>query len=54
MALNTTGLGLIIAIPATIFWRHFRAYVDSLVIEMEQEAVRLVEVAHGERARNAS
>ncbi|MHC2996830.1 MotA/TolQ/ExbB proton channel family protein [Tepidiphilus sp. HLB4] len=54
VALNTTGLGLIIAIPATIFWRHFRAYVDSLVIEMEQEAVRLVEVAHGERARNAS
>ena len=50
VALNTTGLGLIIAIPATIFWRHFRAYVDSLVIEMEQEAVRLVEVAHGERA----
>ncbi|MBI5780753.1 MAG: MotA/TolQ/ExbB proton channel family protein [Rhodocyclales bacterium] len=54
VALNTTGLGLIIAIPATIFWRHFRAYVDSLVIEMEQEAVRLVEVAHGERARNGS
>ena len=54
VALNTTRLGLIIAIPATIFWRHFRAYVDSLVIEMEQEAVRLVEVAHGERARNAS
>ena len=54
VALDTTGLGLIIAIPATIFWRHFRAYVDSLVIEMEQEAVRLVEVAHGERARNAS
>ena len=50
VALNTTGLGLIIAIPATIFWRHFRAYVDSLVLEMEQEAVRLVEVAHGERA----
>ena len=50
VALNSTGLGLIIAIPATIFWRHFRAYVDSLVIEMEQEAVRLVEVAHGERA----
>ena len=50
VALNTTGLGLIIAIPATIFWRHFRAYVESLVIEMEQEAVRLVEVAHGERA----
>lgn len=51
IALNTTGFGLIIAIPATIFWRHFRALVDSLVIDMEQQAIRLVEVAHGERKR---
>lgn len=49
IALNTTGLGLIIAIPATIFWRHFRAQVDSLVIDMEQQAIKLVEVVHGER-----
>ena len=49
IALNTTGLGLIIAIPATIFWRHFRALVDSLVIDMEQQAIKLVEVVHGER-----
>lgn len=49
IALNTTGLGLIIAIPATIFWRHFRAHVDSLVIDMEQQAIKLVEVVHGER-----
>ncbi|MDX5446598.1 MAG: MotA/TolQ/ExbB proton channel family protein [Zoogloeaceae bacterium] len=51
IALNTTGFGLIIAIPATIFWRHFRALVDTFVIEMEQQAIRLVEVVHGERAR---
>ena len=49
IALNTTGMGLIIAIPATIFWRHFRALVDSFVIEMEQQAIKLVEVVHGER-----
>lgn len=49
IALNTTGLGLIIAIPATIFWRHFRALVDSFVIDMEQQAIKLVEVVHGER-----
>ncbi len=49
LALYTTGFGLIIAIPATIFWRHYRAYVDDLIIEMEQAAVRLIEVAHGER-----
>lgn len=49
IALNTTGLGLIIAIPATIFWRHFRALIDSFVIDMEQQAIKLVEVVHGER-----
>ncbi len=49
IALYTTGLGLIIAIPAMIFWRHFRALIDSFVIDMEQQAVKLVEVAHGER-----
>ena len=48
-ALYTTGLGLIIAIPAMIFWRHFRALIDSFVIDMEQQAIKLVEVAHGER-----
>jgi biopolymer transport protein ExbB len=49
VALYNTGFGLIIAIPSMIFWRHFRALVDSLVIEMQQQAVRLVEVLHGER-----
>lgn len=49
IALNTTGLGLIIAIPATIFWRHFRALIDSFIIDMEQQAIKLVEVVHGER-----
>jgi biopolymer transport protein ExbB len=48
-ALNTTGMGLVIAIPATIFWRHFRALVDDFVIDMEQQAIKLVEVVHGER-----
>jgi biopolymer transport protein ExbB len=40
---------LIIAIPAMIFWRHFRALVNSFVLDMEQQAVKLVEVVHGER-----
>lgn len=50
IALYNTGFGLVIAIPAMIFWRHFRALVDSFVIEMEQQAVKLVEVVHGERS----
>ena len=49
IALYNTGFGLIIAIPSLIFWRHFRALVDSFVIDMEQQAIRLVEVMHGER-----
>ena len=49
IALNTTGMGLVIAIPATIFWRHFRALIDGFVIEMEQQAIKLVEVVHGDR-----
>jgi biopolymer transport protein ExbB len=49
IALYNTGFGLIIAIPSMIFWRHFRALVNSLVVEMEQQAVMLVEVVHGER-----
>lgn len=49
VALYNTGFGLIIAIPSMIFWRHFRALVNSLVVEMEQQAVMLVEVVHGDR-----
>ncbi len=50
VALYNTGFGLIIAIPSMIFYRHFRALVDSLVIEMELQAVKLVELVHGERS----
>lgn len=49
VALYNTGFGLIIAIPSMIFYRHFRAMVESLVIEMEQQAIKLVELVHGER-----
>jgi biopolymer transport protein ExbB len=49
VALYNTGFGLVIAIPSMIFYRHFRAQVDGLLIEMEQEAVKLVELVHGER-----
>lgn len=49
VALYNTGFGLIIAIPSMIFYRHFRAMVDGLVIEMELQAVKLIELVHGER-----
>ena len=49
VALYNTGFGLVIAIPAMIFFRHFRGRVESFVVEMEQQAARLVDVVHGER-----
>ena len=51
MALYATAFGILIAIPATIFWRHFRRMVDDYVVEMEQQAAVLLETAHGERRR---
>ena len=49
IALYNTGFGLLIAIPAMIFFRHFRGKVESFVVEMEQQASRLVDIVHGER-----
>lgn len=49
VALYNTGFGLLIAIPAMIFYRHFRALVDGFVVEMELQAVKLVELIHDER-----
>ncbi|MDD4978270.1 MAG: MotA/TolQ/ExbB proton channel family protein [Gallionella sp.] len=49
IALYNTAFGLIVAIPSMIFYRHFRAKVDSLSVEMEQQAIKLVEIVHGQR-----
>lgn len=52
-ALITTAAGLSVAIPSLIFYRHFRGKVEALTVQMEQEAVKLVEILHGERAAQA-
>jgi len=49
VALYNTALGLIVAIPSMMFYRYFRARVDTLMVEMEQQAIKRVELAHGER-----
>ncbi|MDQ5887892.1 MAG: MotA/TolQ/ExbB proton channel family protein [Neisseriaceae bacterium] len=49
VALYNTAFGIVIAVPAMGFYRHFRARVDSLLIDMEQQAIKLVEVVHGDR-----
>lgn len=48
-ALITTAGGLTVAIPSLGFYRYFLRRVDDLIITMEQEASKLVEIMHGER-----
>lgn len=48
-ALITTAAGLCVAIPAMMLHRFFTRRVDTLVIGMEQEAVKLVDALHSER-----
>ena len=43
-ALITTAGGLMVAIPALMFYRYFRGKVDGLVVEMEKESLKLVDV----------
>jgi biopolymer transport protein ExbB len=49
IALYNTAFGIAIAIPALIFYRHFKNKVDTFVVEMEQLAAKLVDIVHGER-----
>jgi biopolymer transport protein ExbB len=49
VALYNTLFGIGVAIPAVIFYRHFRNRVDILVVEMESQAIKLIEIVHGER-----
>lgn len=48
-ALITTVAGLSVAIPSIMFYRFFRGRVDELVVYMEQQALKMVEILHGER-----
>jgi biopolymer transport protein ExbB len=50
IALYNAGFGILIAIPAMIFFRYFRGKVEGFVVEMEQQAARLVDIVHGDRA----
>jgi len=48
-ALLTTAAGLGVAIPSVMFYRYFRARVNELLVDMEQQAIRLIEILHGKR-----
>jgi len=48
-ALVTTAAGMAVAIPTLVLHRHFIRRVEELVTDMEQEALKMVDVLHGER-----
>ncbi|MDF1821807.1 MAG: MotA/TolQ/ExbB proton channel family protein [Alcanivoracaceae bacterium] len=49
-ALITTAAGLTVAIPAMFFHRFFVRRVDEITVAMEQQAVHLIDMVHGDRA----
>jgi biopolymer transport protein ExbB len=53
VALYNTAFGIGIAIPALIFYRHYKNKVDGFVVDMEQQAAKLIDIVHGERAERA-
>lgn len=48
-ALITTAGGLVVAIPAMVMHRHFQRHLATLTVEMEQQAIKLVDIVHGDR-----
>lgn len=51
-ALITTATGLVVAIPSLIFYRYFRGKINHLVVDMEEQAMQLIEILHGDREFN--
>lgn len=49
VALITTAAGLTVAIPSLIFHRYFERLVDEYVVNMEEEAIKLIDILHGDR-----
>jgi biopolymer transport protein ExbB len=49
IALYNTAFGLVVAVPSMVFYRYFRAKIDAMLVDMEMQAIKLVEIIHGER-----
>ncbi len=47
-ALVTTAAGLSVAIPALVMHRYFSGKIDAIVVELEQESIKLVDALHRE------
>ncbi len=50
-ALITTAAGLSVAIPALVMHRYFSGRIDGIVVELEQETIKLVDALHSEQSR---
>jgi biopolymer transport protein ExbB len=49
-ALITTAAGLSVAIPALVMHRYFVGRIDGIVVELEQETIKLVDALHSEES----
>ncbi len=49
-ALNTTAFGLSVAIPSLVAYRYYESRVDRFVLEIEEHALRFIDLLKGERA----
>lgn len=47
-ALITTAAGLTVAIPALVMHRYFTGRIDAIVVELEQETIKLVDALHSQ------
>jgi len=48
IALYSTAFGIIVAVPSVLSYRIFRARVDDFLVELEQQAQRLLEALYGD------
>ena len=53
VALLTTATGLVIAIPVSVSHNYFVARIDSLVIDMEESAQKMIDMLHAMEADRA-
>ena len=44
VVLYNTATGIIVAVPAMIFYRYFRSRVEDLIFDMEQQAIKLIDL----------
>ena len=51
-AMITTAAGLTVAIISLVFYRYFRRKVDGIVVVMEREAIKMVDVLHKNRDKH--